>query len=239
MNNNLNDSLIVYDTLKVKLTANKELSELVDTIEQTANQDTNGMDLFIKYGIPLLTLIIIGLALYVSWRVLKITREHNENSIKTTRKHNELSLKPYLIFRASTNHREGQIKLYIANKGLGPCFFDKFDIIYDGVPYDRMYKVFVKINKKLGYSDKNYNMDYRLFVAPLNGYGLTANEKKTLIKYQLSGFEGSIKKKSLELYDEYKKISFKYSYKDLYENVTPDDFNYGRDYDTRRTEDLI
>jgi hypothetical protein len=102
-----------------------------------------------------------------------------------------------------------------------------------------MYEVFNKINEKFGYTDANYNMDYRLFMAPLAGYGLTANEKKTVIKYQLLGDKKTLKKNSIELYKEYKKIVFDYSYKDFYENVTQKPYNYGRDYDPKQIEEIV
>ena len=64
--------------------------------------------LFEQFGVQIVAVIIALIAVFVSWRVLKITRLHNQ-----------LSIKPYLIFRISTAKGTRKIRLFILNKGLG------------------------------------------------------------------------------------------------------------------------
>lgn len=171
---------------------------------------------FVENVIPLVSIVIAGLAFFVSWRVMYLTR-----------KHNKLALKPYLIFRVDTNHLKGKVKLYIANKGLGPCIFDDFEIKYKGNGYKQMSDVFNHIMGEFNYTLKDFDSTYRVFVYPLKGYALTPNEEKTLVKYQLKEKGKSV---NLKFYESIKKIEFNYKHRDYYDQTLSKSFQYSRDF---------
>lgn len=171
---------------------------------------------FVVNVIPLLSIAIAGLAFFVSCRVLYLTR-----------KHNKLSLKPYLIFRVDTNHLIGKAKLYIANKGLGPCIFDDFEIKYKGSVYKQMYDIFNLIMIEFGYELQDFDLTYRVFVYPLKGYSLTPNEEKTLVKYKL---KNKSKSTNMDFYESIKKIEFNYKHRDYYDQIVSKTFQYSRDF---------
>lgn len=184
------------------------------------NINTSASDIqsnfFVENIIPLLSIVIAGLAFFVSWRVMYLTR-----------KHNKLSLKPYLIFRVDTNHLKGRVKLYIANKGLGPCIFDDFEIQYNGQVFKQMSDVFNHIMTEFNYTRTDFDLTYRVFVYPLKGYSLTPNEDKTLVKYQLKDKK---KSESLIFYESIKKIEFNYKHRDYYDQTVSKTFQYSRDF---------
>jgi len=226
------DSLTIRDTIKVDLTDLKLVSDTLFVENSAITKDLSGIEYFSQNLVPIITLVLLALAIIISYSVYYITKNHNKKSLKQNREHNELSLDYYLIFRANTNHRLGKIKLWISNKGLGPCIFEKFEIEYDAKIYYSMIEVFNAINSKqeFNFGVKDFKMDYRLFSAPLKKYGLTPNENKTLIKYQLINKDN----KTIKLYyEEYKKIIFRYRTRDFYEKIRDDKFEYNKDYDIK------
>lgn len=231
------DTIELKDTIRAIVTNYVMASDTINilNLNTSSTTATNALDEIIKYGVPILTLLIALAAFYVSWLAYKKSKDHNELSLSTAQNHNILSMKPYLIFRANTNTREGKIKLWIANKGLGPCIFTEFKMHYEGYTFYSMFKLFKTINKKpeFKFTDEDFNLDYRLFTAPLEKYALTPNQEKTLIKFQLKEKD---KKLVDQYYDEYKKIDFEFSTKDFYENVVSGDFIYSRDYNIDENE---
>lgn len=105
----------------------------------------------------------------------------------------------------------------MANKGLGPCVFNKFVYLYENKLYNNSYDLFEVIKTKF-----TIDFTFQLTCQSLKGYALTANETKTLIEYSL---KIKSKNEAAKLYNELKKISFNYVYHDFYKNEYKKEYN--------------
>jgi len=206
------DTITVYDTIKKQVVEEIIFSEDVNKLVEKALES----DSLSSYIIPGIGVVIALWALIVSYKALKINRTHNH-----------LSVEPLLIFRPSTSHRKGKIRLILYNKGIGPLTFTKFNMIYENKKYDRISNVFKTIREKFKYTDDDFELDERLFSLPLKQFSLTSNEKKILIRYKLKKKD---EKTSRLFYDEFKKIKFEYTFMNLYKMQTSDSFEFGNYY---------
>lgn len=116
-----NANIIGNDAINLMNSTIIRIGQLLMDGSSNINNTTRLKQYFLDNIIPFFSIIIARLAFFVGWRALYVIR-----------KHNILSLKPYLIFRADTNYRKGKVRLYISNKGLGPCIFDEYKIKNDG-----------------------------------------------------------------------------------------------------------
>jgi len=207
----IKDTVEIFDTVQFQVIDNLVLSDAVNSLIENSNKNES----YNMYIIPAIGVAIAFWALIVSYRALKLNQ-----------KHNFLSVEPLLVFRPSTSHRQGKIALRIYNKGIGPLTFTSFIMTYDNQEFTRCSDIFKFIRKKFNYTDNDFDLQERLFSLPLKEYSLTTSEKKTLIKYRLKKSE----KESRAFYDEFKKVEFKYTYKDLYKREFSDTFNYGEYY---------
>jgi hypothetical protein len=206
INNRAIDS-IKLDTLKVNVVDGIKLSK--ESIEALSNNPT---DIISVYAIPLLSIIVASIALYFS-------KKAYENS----KKHNVISLKPLLIFRETTMQRKSKIRLYMANKGIGPLTFTEFEMQYENQTFNRMYDLFEVIIKKFGYTRKDFDKNFRTFTNPVVDYSLKIDEEKSLIKYHL---KNKTLKEAREFYNEFLNVRFVFTYVDLYDNEKSDSYQF-------------
>ena len=208
--NILADTITHFDTIQVHLIENLAISESSKSfIESIIKNETNKVTNYILPGISVL--IALG-ALFLSFIAFKRSKTHNV-----------ISVKPLLIFRETTSHRIGKIRLYIANKGIGPLTFIDFYMVYEGNNYNKMWDIFEIVMKKFNYTNDDFVLNYRTFTNPLIDYSLKIDEEKILLKYHLKDKNQTISK---EFFKEFKKIEFVYKYSDLYENIISDSTHF-------------
>ena len=204
------DTITCFDTIHVHLVDNFAISESSkEFVESIVKNETNNM---VNYILPGISILVAFGALIISYFAFKRSKIHNV-----------ISVKPLLIFRENTSHRNGKIRLYIANKGIGPLTFNDFDMRYNGKTYHKMWNIFEIIMKKFNYTNDDFNLSYRVFTNPLTGYSLKVDEEKNLIKYHL---KDKTQEQSKLFYEELKKIEFEYRFSDLYGNVESDSYQF-------------
>lgn len=205
----ISDTITYYDTIQVHLIENVALSDSSKSFIGTlAKGSSNNISDYTIPGISILiaigALILSGMAYYNS------------------SKHNLISVMPILIFRETTSHRTGKITLYIANKGMGPLTFSRFEMRYEGITYYKMFDVFKVIRDKFDYKMDDFSKK-RSYVNPLKDHSLKAADTKNLINYQL---KGKTELQSKTFYSEFKKIIFIYSYHDLYKKTESSNYQF-------------
>ena len=195
---------------------------LTDTSEiSVLLKNTKNEELFLGVNITHWSLIIAIAAFLISFAVFLITK-----------KHNQLSVKPLFLFRINTDKNIGKIKVFIMNKGLGPCIINEFEYYYGEKRMESMTDLFNEINKKFRPRLTIEFFNIHTLVYPLKNYALTPDEKKNLLFIDHKIPNEAKYRKYLE---EVKKVVFKYKITDYYDNIIEDDFCFGRDFFEKRS----
>jgi len=150
------------------------------------------------------TFLVAIFAVFLSWV-----------SIRESKKANILSIKPLLLFRQQTSSKTGKVKFYIANKGLGPLTFEKFEFVYNGGIEKKVMPVFRRIRLQCNLEDSDFVENSRVYTYPLEGYSMHVQEEKTLLRFQLNN---KSKEDFRAIKEELKKLDIHYSYIDLFNN---------------------
>ena len=208
----------VEDTIKAILVDKMALPVTSEISVILKNNETK--ELFVGMDITHWSLIIAIAAFLISFAVFWITK-----------KHNQLSVKPLFLFRINTDRHTGKIKIFIMNKGLGPCIINDFVYYYNDKKLETMYELFKEINTKFKPKLKRDFFTIHTTVYPLKNYALTPDENKNLLHIEHKEPNESIYNAYLE---EVKKVLFKYKITDYYNHVSVDDFNFDRDFFSKK-----